>query len=191
MYITLKERKKVREREKVRLANGSMLNLGNRYLENISQVEGWKKIKKIKDLRLILGGNEFTKIPKLDFLSNLRELFLQSNQIKQITNVESFKMLTGLFLDGNKITKLENLNCPSLKILTLSVNKIEELENLENLNNLNHFEVDINKIKTLKRFTPPKSLKFLDISYNPISKQEIKEFREKYHEIHVKFLSNA
>lgn len=191
MYITLKERKKVREREKVRLANGSMVNLGGYYLENISQVEGWDKLKKMNNLRLILSGNEFKEIPNLDFLPNLKELFIQNNRITRIENLENLKSLTGLFLDGNKITKIENLNCPSLKILTISVNKIEKLENLEHLGYLSELEVDVNEINSIKNFIPPKQLESLSISYNPIPKNEVIDFKKKFPEIDVRFVSNA
>jgi internalin A len=171
-----------------------MINLGGYNIEDISQIQGWEKLKNIQDLRLILSGNRLDKIAEFNFLPNLTELFIQNNnlsKIENLDNLDNLESLVALHLDGNDITKLENLYCQNLRELGFSFNKIEKLENLENLYYLETADFCSNKIKSLKNFIPPKNLKYLNISYNPIPKQEIRDFREMYPEIHVKFLSNT
>lgn len=99
---------------------------------------------------LSLQSNRITKIENLDFLVNLRELYLSENGITKIQGLENLSKLKFLDLSSNQIEKIEN------------VEHLKELEEFWfNGNNLSKWE----NIDTLKELT---SLKCLYMEHNPI-----------------------
>ena len=71
-------------------------------------------------------GNKITEIPPAERFSlclgdRLRLLELGSNRIRQLRALDGFTALQSLWVGKNKITRLENLNLPSLKILSIQV----------------------------------------------------------------------
>ncbi len=72
----------------------------------------------------------------------------------------------------NKIRKLENLNLPSLEILSIQSNRITKLENLEHLVNLQELYLSDNGLTKIEGLDNLVNLKTLDLSNNQIERIE-------------------
>ncbi len=76
------------------------------------------------------------EIKGLDYLINLKKLFLEGNQITEIKGLENLEKLEVLDLRFNKIEEITDLeNLKKLKTLRLAGNKILPIEGLEGIEN--------------------------------------------------------
>ena len=76
------------------------------------------------------------EIKGLDYLTNLKKLFLEGNQITEIKGLENLEKLEVLDLRFNKIEEIKGLeNLKRLKTLRLAGNKILPIEGLEGIEN--------------------------------------------------------
>lgn len=121
--------------------------------------------------KLDLSFNNLRKLTGLpiEFLSNLRELFLIANKIKVIENLHSMPHLHFLELGDNRVRVLQNLDqIPSLTSLWLGRNKVERIENLHNLPNLQILSLQSNRIRVIENLEHLKRLEELYLSHNGI-----------------------
>ena len=71
--------------EKIEVKN-NILNLSDRGIEEITEIEGLEKLFNLKELDL--SYNHITEIKKLEKLTNLQELYLSENRILEIKGLE-------------------------------------------------------------------------------------------------------
>ncbi|EOQ00367.1 leucine-rich repeat domain-containing protein [Bacillus cereus] len=86
----------------------------------------------------------------LEYLTNLREIWLDGNQISDISPLGNLPKLQTLKLPGNKISDVSGLtNLPNLQKLELSENQIQDISSLAkaNLLNLTALSLNSNQIK--------------------------------------------
>jgi len=144
-----------------------LLNCEGAGITNISDIQGYKKLKKLE--HFLLQRNKIPKISGLSHLLNLKILNLSHNNIEKMENLEVLKNLEELFLTGNKVRKMENLKLTSLKKLYLDRNLISEIGDLEGLSNLETLNLNQNNISELKGLETLKKLKNLYLSYNKVT----------------------
>jgi hypothetical protein len=148
------------------------LNLG---LNNVKEIKGLTKCKKLENLNLEANGYSGTL--DLSGTKKIKELTLMGNKINKIKgitkqkkleflnaekiglegelNFNGFKKLRTLIIGSNKITNLTLKNCKALTYLNISSNRIKHLDisTLKNLNNLLASEnknlkiIGLNKVK--------------------------------------------
>ena len=129
----------------------------------------WKNCtcKKLKKINL-----QFNKLESFSFKDcpeTLEEIDISGNFIK---NLKGFfpKKLKILNISSNKLQKIPMeyfKNCTFLKDLNLQNNKISEWTWDKNyLRKLQNFNICHNKIKNFSWYNKPKSLKFVDLSFN-------------------------
>jgi len=117
---------------------------------------------------LNLQHNQITKIEKLEFLTNLRELYFYNNEITKIEGFDNLLELQTLSLQHNQITKIEGLDTLlELQELYLSYNQITEIPQsiliLGNLQEFHYFDNPINYISpNIKRFLSKKNNIYFD-----------------------------
>lgn len=162
----------------------------------IERIEGLQKLKKLKELDLSI--NNIVKIDGLDDLKNLELLILDYNPIKKIENLECLRKLRHLqiryvnvnhFFDKsiisgvtsvsdfigiknemNILISVENLaNCKLLETLDLSWQNIKYICSIRSLNNLKTIKLSNCNIQDLEDNTLPKSVAYLDLSYNKLN----------------------
>lgn len=75
------------------------LELKNKGIKNLSEIEGLDKLWYLKKLNL--SHNELTNIKGLESLINLRVLKLSHNNIRNIENISSLRNLQTILLDNN------------------------------------------------------------------------------------------
>ena len=168
------------------------LELRNRGIKSISEIEGLLQLKGLQPLDL--RGNNITDMNGLEELKNLHILCLDANQISEIKVIEGLIKLTHLSLGdkiseikgleklidlthltlGRNISEIKNLaNLKNLRSLDLSNNQISEIKGLELLTNIVNLDLSSNQISDIKGLSPLRKLSLLDLSSNQIS--EIKE----------------
>ncbi|RNA22986.1 leucine-rich repeat-containing 46 [Brachionus plicatilis] len=105
---------------------------------------------------------------KANQLLKLTQIHLDRENIDEIDNlVEYLGDIRNLYLQHNLIRKIENLEFfKNLKFLVLSNNKIERVENLKQLNNLKFLDLSFNLIESFQTDEFPRCLTFLDLSGN-------------------------
>ncbi len=110
-------------RKKVGIDDFGHLNLYNRGISDISEIEGLDKLTNLQ--ALWLSENQIKEIKGLNKLKSLQALWLSGNQIKEITGLNKLKNLQLLYLGGNQITEIKGLNkLSSLQELELGGNRI-------------------------------------------------------------------
>ncbi len=116
---------KVGGRKKVGIDDFGHLNLYNRGISDISEIEG------------------------LDELTSLQALWLSENQIKEIKGLNKLASLQALWLSGNQIKEIKGLNkLTSLQLLYLGGNQITQIKGLSKLSSLQELELGGNKIRS-------------------------------------------
>lgn len=119
------------------------LNLINKGIKDIREIEGLNKVYELIDLNL--AGNQIKFISNLDNLKKLKILNLRNNLIGTIKGLENLKNLEELYLDGNKIQEIQGLNnLVNLKVLNLNSNQLNKIQGLENLINLERLYIGDN-----------------------------------------------
>ncbi|NXI09190.1 LRC46 protein, partial [Irena cyanogastra] len=98
-----------------------------------------------------LDRENISSIGKLRRLGEIHSLYLQQNQIEKIENLESF---------------------PNLRFLCLAGNRIQRVENLQGLPHLSALDLSHNLIQVLDTEELPRSLRILDLTGNPCSRQD-------------------
>lgn len=147
--------------------DGERLNLYNKKIANITDLEGLEKIGSLKVLNLQF--NNITRIEGLDHLANLKELGLSFNLIETISGIEELKNLEHLDLSSNNIHSIEGIDhLTNLKFLDLRNNDIDEIKGLEKLVNLRKLYLGGNKITEIKGLENLKNLEILDLTNNQI-----------------------
>ena len=118
-----KEFIKIGGRKKVGIDDFGHLNLYNRGISDISEIEGLDKVKSLQ--ALWLSGNQIKEIKDLNKLASLQALWLSGNQITEIKGLDKLTGLQLLYLGGNRITEIKGLGkLSSLQELELGENKI-------------------------------------------------------------------
>ncbi|XP_069380931.1 dynein regulatory complex subunit 3 [Paralichthys olivaceus] len=122
---------------------------------------------------------DFKYILKIDNLwdfTSLTRLYLNNNLIERIWGLEHLVNLTWLNLSFNRIEKIEGLeSLRKLEVLNLSNNRISVIENMDGLGKLSHFSISNNLLEQLDNvlsLTKFKKLFTLNLSGNPISKED-------------------
>lgn len=101
-------------------------------------------------------------------LLKLTHIHLDRENIDEIDNlVEYLGDIRNLYLQNNLISRIENLDFfTNLKFLVLSHNRIEKIENLKMLINLKLIDLSHNLIEDFNIEELPKSISFLDLREN-------------------------
>ncbi len=105
------------------------LELKNKGIKNLSEIEGLDKLWYLK--KLDLSHNELTDMKGLESLINLRELKLSHNNIQYIESISSLRNLQTIFLDNNQLTELRQSGLPQgpiFKKIDISMNPIEKFD---------------------------------------------------------------
>ncbi len=109
--------------EKVNVDDFGHLNLHNRRISDISEIEGLDKLTTLQ--ALWFNGNQITEIKDLDKLTSLQILYLGGNQITEIKGLDKLTYLQILYLGGNQITEIKGLDkLTNLQELELGGNQI-------------------------------------------------------------------
>ncbi len=162
-----KEKSVIVNNDKIKVES-DLLNLSNRNIENISDINGLESLSNLKILNL--ANNNIRFISNLEHLINLEELDLSRNEIKEIQGLESLINLKRLELSQNMIQRIKGLeSLVSLKILNLFSNKIKEIEGLSKLIALEHLALFDNEITHIQNIGNLVNLKELRLDFNRIS----------------------
>lgn len=129
---------------------------------------------------------------KANQLLKLTHIHLDREGIDEIDNlVEYLGDIRNLYLQHNLIRRIENLDFfKNLKFLVLSNNKIEKVENVKQLINLKFLDLSHNLIKHFEIEEFPISLSFLDLRVNECvsNKKSWEEFVTKSQDYFTKLI---
>jgi len=172
------------------LKNDSLeqLTVNNTNIRDLSVVANLPKLKKIvandnkittlshlknaKILESVEVNNN--KIDSLDFEnSTITSLEIKNNKLEDINNVHKLPALENLDASGNKISEFPSNKQNKLINLTVNNNTIRSLENVNNLTALKYLTMSNNYVSTLALKEKNKTLEYLDISHNTVSKEEL------------------
>ena len=172
------------------LKNDSLeqLTVNNTNIRDLSVVANLPKLKKIvandnkittlshlknaKILESVEVNNN--KIDSLDFEnSTITSLEIKNNKLEDINNVHKLPALENLDASGNKISEFPSNKQNKLINLTVNNNTIRLLENVNNLTALKYLTMSNNYVSTLALKEKNKTLEYLDISHNTVSKEEL------------------
>ena len=172
------------------LKNDSLeqLTVNNTNIRDLSVVSNLPKLKKIvandnkittlshlknaKILESVEVNNN--KIDSLDFENKtITSLEIKNNKLEDINNVHKLSALENLDASGNKISEFPTNKQDKLINLTVSNNAIRTMENVNNLTALKYLTMANNYVETLTLKEKNKTLEYLDISHNIVSKEEL------------------
>ena len=172
------------------LKNDSLeqLTVNNTNIRDLSVVSNLPKLKKIvandnkittlshlknaKILESVEVNNN--KIDSLDFENKtITSLEIKNNKLEDINNVHKLSALENLDASGNKISEFPTNKQDKLINLTVSNNVIRTMENVNNLIALKYLTMANNYVETLTLKEKNKTLEYLDISHNIVSKEEL------------------
>ena len=172
------------------LKNDSLeqLTVNNTNIRDLSVVANLPKLKKIvandnkittlshlknaKILESVEVNNN--KIDSLDFEnSTITSLEIKNNKLEDINNVHKLPALENLDASGNKISEFPSNKQNKLINLTVNNNTIRSLENVNNLTALKYLTMSNNYVSTLALKEKNKTLEYLDISHNTVSREEL------------------
>ena len=172
------------------LKNNSLeqLTVNNTNIRDLSVVSNLPKLKKIvandnkittlshlknaKILESVEVNNN--KIDSLDFENKtITSLEIKNNKLEDINNVHKLSALENLDASSNKISEFPTNKQDKLINLTVSNNVIRTMENVNNLIALKYLTMSNNYISTLALKEKNKTLEYLDISHNIVSKEEL------------------
>ena len=172
------------------LKNDSLeqLTVNNTNIRDLSVVSNLPKLKKIvandnkittlshlknaKILESVEVNNN--KIDSLDFENKtITSLEIKNNKLEDINNVHKLSALENLDASGNKISEFPTNKQDKLINLTVSNNIIRTIENVNNLTALKYLTMSNNYVSTLALKEKNKTLEYLDISHNIVSKEEL------------------
>ena len=172
------------------LKNDSLeqLTVNNTNIRDLSVVSNLPKLKKIvandnkittlshlknaKILESVEVNNN--KIDSLDFENRtITSLEIKNNKLEDINNVHKLSALENLDASGNKISEFPTNKQDKLINLTVSNNVIRTMENVNNLTALKYLTMANNYVETLTLKEKNKTLEYLDISHNIVSKEEL------------------
>ena len=140
------------------------LNLENK---DISDLQGIQYLTNIK--KLYLRGNNIKSIEPLKNLTDLEVLALNNNKIEDIKSLSYLKNLVELDLQGNKVTDVSPLKgLAKLKQLSLMNNKVSDISKLGNLVNLEVLVLQNNEISDISALQNLVNLSLLYLSQNKI-----------------------
>ena len=168
--------------------NLEQLTVNNTNIRDLSAVSNLPKLKKI-----VANDNKITtlshlknaqvlesvevnnnKIDSLDFEnSTITSLEIKNNKLEDINNVYKLTGLENLDASGNKISEFPSNKQNKLINLTVNNNVIRTMENVNNLTALKYLTMSNNYVSTLALKEKNKTLEYLDISHNTISKEEL------------------
>ena len=168
--------------------NLEQLTVNNTNIRDLSAVSNLPKLKKIvandnkittishlknaKVLESVEVNNN--KIDSLDFENSaITSLEIKNNKLEDINNVHKLTGLENLDASGNKITDFPSNKQNKLINLTVNNNVIRSMENINNLTALKYLTMSNNYVSTLALKEKNKTLEYLDISHNTISKEEL------------------
>ena len=172
------------------LKNDSLeqLTVNNTNIRDLSVVSNLPKLKKIvandnkittlshlknaKILESVEVNNN--KIDSLDFENKtITSLEIKNNKLEDINNIHKLSALENLDASDNKISEFPTNKQDKLINLTVSNNVIRTMENVNNLTALKYLTMANNYVETLTLKEKNKTLEYLDISHNIVSKEEL------------------
>ena len=172
------------------LKNDSLeqLTVNNTNIRDLSVVSNLSKLKKIvandnkittlshlknaKILESVEVNNN--KIDSLDFENKtITSLEIKNNKLEDINNIHKLSALENLDASDNKISEFPTNKQDKLINLTVSNNVIRTMENVNNLTALKYLTMANNYVETLTLKEKNKTLEYLDISHNIVSKEEL------------------
>lgn len=140
------------------------LNLENK---GISDLQGMQYLTNIK--KLYLRGNNIKFIEPLKNLTDLEVLALNNNKIEDVKPLSYLKNLVELDLQGNKVSDVAPLTgLAKLKQLSLMDNKVSDISKLGNLVNLEVLVLQNNEISDISALQSLVNLSLLYLSQNKI-----------------------
>ena len=168
--------------------NLEQLTVNNTNIRDLSVVSNLPKLKKIvandnkittlihlknaKVLESVEVNNN--KIDSLDFEnSTITNLEIKNNKLEEINNINKLSALENLDASGNKISEFPSNKQDKLINLTVNNNVIRSMENVNNLTSLKYLTMSNNYVSTLSLKEKNKTLEYLDISHNTVSKEEL------------------
>lgn len=164
-----------------------VLDLSNKEITDITQIEGLTKLEDLK--KLLLNNNQISDIKGLENLHQLRWLELGQNKITEIKGLSHLKRLKFLSLRKNMIFKIEGLETLNeLLSLDLFENNIKDVSDLKNLPTLQTLNLRDNQIVDVSPLIELRQLEKLSVSQNEISDIGPLSFLPKLKE--VDFLGN-
>ncbi len=167
----------------------NILDLSNRWIEDITDIKGLNQLTELHELNL--NSNHITMIKGLENLKELQKLSLYWNGISEIRGLENLINLEILNISNpraylsydrsgdaylqsrnyispiSEIKGLENL--VKLKVLNLKGNGIRIIKGLENLTNLKKLNLSKNEIRTIQGLENLTNLEKLNLSENKIT----------------------
>ena len=166
------------------------LNLSEKGLSNISDIGALANLTNLQTLNL--SGNSISDIGALANLTNLTELKLSGNKfisdISALGNLTNLQTLNLSYNNISDISALANLtNLQTLKTLNLSGNGISDISALESLKNLQTLTLINNNISDVNPLVNLSGLRWLDLSKNPLKKQQVEELRQKLLQAQIYF----
>ncbi|MBO8166587.1 MAG: leucine-rich repeat domain-containing protein, partial [Kosmotoga sp.] len=134
----------------------------------ISDITGLEYMKNLK--YLYLYNNQIADITPLQNLTNLSELYLWNNQITDIMPLQNLTNLSRLELGGNQIADIAPLqNLTNLSGLGLGWNQITDITPLKNLTNLSWLYLHGNQITDITPLQNLTNLYILSLDNNQIT----------------------
>ena len=151
-----------------------VLDLSEKQLKNLDEIEGFDDIEYIEILNL--AHNQIEDLSCLSKLPRVHTLRLNNNSISALKGIEKLKEVKSLIITFNQISKVEIIeSIQGLEELNLYNNKIERIQGLEKLSGLRTLILmgnKIDKISKIKGLDALINLEVLRLDFNLMSSLE-------------------
>ncbi len=124
-------------------------------------------LKKIVNLHA--NGKGISNLEGIQFLTNIKELYLENNKISDISPLSGNTSLEELSFYKNNISDISPLKgLTKLAYLNLYSNQISDISPISNLPNLYTLNIALNQVFDISPLKTAKNLKALNLNSNPI-----------------------
>jgi hypothetical protein len=150
------------------LTNLEELELRNNHIADLSPLANLTNLK-----ILDFTSNNAKDLAPLRRMTKLRFLWASGNQITDLRPLGILTDLDSVHLENNSIRDVAPLANLRIGLISLGHNQITSIGALSQMPNIIRIYAHSNKIVSVSDFTPPKTLKIINLSDNPIGDDEI------------------
>ncbi|EAG1722558.1 leucine-rich repeat domain-containing protein [Listeria monocytogenes] len=135
---------------------------------SIASIEGVQYLTNLRNL--YMDNNQISNLTPISGLANLETLHLNNNQISDLGSLSGLINIRNLIMDNNQVSDLTPLSgLISLQTLQLNNNQISDLSSLSNATNLWALSINNNQISDLTPISRLTNLEVLHLNNNQVS----------------------